>query len=125
MVGPLFDAGRLTAKVDQRKAEVRELLALLEHAMLQAVREVEDAYSQELTLFEKHALLKEEIAIVQETVEKAKLRYVNGQETFLSVLVALAQLQTLQKNEIILEQELLINRGRLLKALGAKWSKTP
>jgi NodT family efflux transporter outer membrane factor (OMF) lipoprotein len=123
LLSPIFDAGRLRAKMVERKAEVRELLALLEHAMLVAVREVEDALSREQALFDEHRLLKNEMAIALDTVEKAKLRYVNGQETYLAVLVALANLQTLQQNEMTLQQELLINRGRLLKALGAKWSQ--
>ena len=122
LLAPIFDAGRLRAKVAERKAEVRELLALLEHAMLVAVREVEDAFLREYTLFDEYLLLKKEIAIAMDTVEKAKLRYAYGQETYLAVLVALAKLQTSQKNEITLQQALLINRGRLLKALGAKWS---
>ena len=89
--------------------------------MLTAVQEVEDTLSQEYALFDDQQLIHKEIAIARDTVDKAKLRYVNGEENFLAVLVALAKLQTLQLDEISLQQELLINRGRLLKALGAKW----
>ena len=123
LMAPIFDAGRLKAKVEERKAEVRELLALLEHAMPAAVREVEDAFSLEHALFDEYGLLQNEITISEDTVEKARLRYANGQETYLAVLDALTNLQTLQKNEITLQQELLLNRCRLLKALGAKWSQ--
>jgi hypothetical protein len=35
----------------------------------------------------------------------------------------MAKLQALQKHEIGLQQQLLINRGRLLYALGVKWSQ--
>jgi NodT family efflux transporter outer membrane factor (OMF) lipoprotein len=122
LLAPIFNAGRLQAKVAQRQAEAREALAVLEQAMLEAVREVEDALIQEQTLFRTQNLLGDEIAIAKDTVDKATLRYVNGQESFLAVLVALVKLQTLQQKEISLQQELLINRSRLLKALGAKWS---
>lgn len=123
LLAPVFDAGYLKAKVSRRKAEVRELLALLKHAILVAVQEVEDILLCENALFDEQELLKNEIAIALDTVEKARLCYVNGQETYLAVLLALADLQTLQKKEITLQQTLLINRSRLLKALGAKWSE--
>lgn len=120
---PVFDAGRLKANVAKREAEARELLAVLEQAMRVAVREVEDALALEMALFDEHRLLLAEIAIARDTVKEATLQYVNGQETFLAVLAALVKQQTLQQNEIALQQERLINRARLLKALGAKWSR--
>ncbi len=121
LMAPVFDAGRLKAAAAQRKAEASERLALLEQAMLTAVQEVEDALTRENALFDEQRLIENESAIARDTVDKAKLRYVNGEENFLAVLVALAKLQTLQLSEISLQQELLINRGRLLRALGAKW----
>ncbi|MDY6987316.1 MAG: TolC family protein [Thermodesulfobacteriota bacterium] len=122
LLAPVFDAGRLKAEAALRKAKARESLAMLELALLVAIREVEDALTREQALFDEQTLLHSEIAIAQDTVDKAKLRYINGQESYLAVLVALAKLQTLQQADITLQQDLLINRGRLLKALGAKWS---
>lgn len=122
LLAPIFDAGRLKANETQRKAQVHESLAVLEQTMLAAVREVEDAISLENALLDEQKLLQVHIEIAKNTVDKAMLRYVNGQDTFLSVLVSLVDLQTLQQNEILLQQDLLINRGRLLKALGVKWS---
>jgi outer membrane protein TolC len=84
---------------------------------------VEDALVRETALFEELSLLQAENAIALDTVKEATRRYVNGQESFLSVLAALVKQQTLQQNEIALQQDLLINRGLLLKALGAKWSQ--
>jgi NodT family efflux transporter outer membrane factor (OMF) lipoprotein len=121
LLAPIFDGGRFKANVAKRKAEVRELLALLEHAMLVAVQEVEDAFSQEYALFDQYLLIANEIDIAVDVVEKARLRYASGQDTYLVILTALADLQALQKDEITLQQELLLNRSRLLKALGAKW----
>jgi NodT family efflux transporter outer membrane factor (OMF) lipoprotein len=122
LLAPVFDAGRLKAMAAQRKAEARESLAMLEQAVLEAILQVEDALSREQALFNEQKLLHREIAITRDTVVQAKLRYVNGQESYLAVLVALDALQTLQQKEITVQQDLLINRGRLLKALGAKWS---
>ena len=122
ILAPVFDAGRRRAIVDQREAEARETLAVLERALRAAVREVEDAISQERALFEEGRLLKKEIDLAVKTVEKATLRYVNGQESFLAVLAALVKQQSLEQREITNQQGLLINRSRLLNALGAQWS---
>jgi outer membrane protein TolC len=121
LLAPIFDAGRLKAQVALREAEASEALALLEQAMLEAVRQVEDALVREQSLFQIQSLLKNEIILAEYTVDQAKLRYVNGQESFLNVLVAQVNLHALQQREIALHQELLINRSRLLKALGAGW----
>ncbi len=123
LLAPVFQAGRLKANAAGRKAEAREALAVLEQAMMEAVCEVEDAMLREQALFEEQSLLRDEMAVARETVDQATLRYINGQESFLSVLLALAKLQTLQHGEIVLQQDLLINRNRLLKAVGAKWSQ--
>ena len=95
LLAPVFDAGRRKAKVALREAEAREALAVLEQAMRAAVREVEDAMVDERALFEELRLLRKEIVLTRETVEKATLRYVNGQESFLPVLTALVKQQTL------------------------------
>lgn len=122
LLAPVFDAERLKAKASLKKAQALESLAILKQAMLIAVQEVEDTLIEEQALFEEQALLQKEMAIALEKVDQAKLQYGNGQESFLNVLVALTKLQTLQQEEIILKQKLLVNRCRLLKALGKKWS---
>lgn len=104
LLAPVFDAGRLQAKAARRRAEAREALAVLEQAMRVAIREVEDAVIQELALFNEQLSLRDEISIAQESVEKSTWRNVNGQESFLSVLIGLAKLQTLQQNEIIMSK---------------------
>ncbi|MCP3927159.1 MAG: TolC family protein [Desulfobacterales bacterium] len=120
---PVFNSGRLKARASLKKAQALEQLFILEQAMLVAVREVEDALILEKSLFEELKFLEREILIAKETVDRAKLLYVNGQESFLTVFVALTKLQTLQKEEINIKQKILINRVKLLKALGAKWRK--
>ncbi|MBF0379066.1 MAG: TolC family protein [Desulfamplus sp.] len=123
LLTPIFDAARLKASSSLKQAQALEAVSILKQTMITAVREAEDAFSRENAIFDELILMQNEISIAAETVDKAKLQYVNGKESFLSVLVALTNLQTLQQEEIVLKQELLINRCRLLKALGAKSSK--
>ena len=121
LLAPIFDAGRRKAEVSRREALAKEALVDMEQAMLVAVREIEDGLNREKSLFKEQALLAEEVTITEQTVDKAKLRYLNGQENYLSVLTALENLQTLRQREINLQRDLLINRARLLKAFGATW----
>ena len=123
LLTPVFDAGYLKAKANQRKAEVQESLAILEQAVLSAICEVEDTLIHEQLLFDKQKLLQKEINIANDILTKARLRYVNGQESYLTVLLALIELQTLQQNEIEIQKDILVNRSHLLKAIGAKWSQ--
>jgi NodT family efflux transporter outer membrane factor (OMF) lipoprotein len=120
-LAPIFDAGRRKAEVSRRESKAKESLADLEQSMLVAVQDIENGLSRERALFKERTLLKEEISIAEQTVGKAKLRYVNGQENYLSVLSALENLQNLHKDEINLQRDLLINRARLLKVFGAQW----
>lgn len=122
LLAPLFDGGRRKAEVLRRKGQVNEALADLEQAMLLAVREVEDRLGDEVALFEELRLLEKEQQIAAQTIEKARLRYMNGQENYLSVLNALENQQQIRQREITLRRDVLINRARLLKALGAQWA---
>ncbi|MEE4242572.1 MAG: TolC family protein, partial [Desulfopila sp.] len=122
ILAPVFDWGRLKLQAQRKQSEASELLAVLQHDMLEAVREVEDTLSREQGFFREKQLLEAELAIAEETVAKARLRYVNGKETFLPVLIALTELQTLQQENIYLRRNMLTNRAHLLRALGAKWS---
>jgi outer membrane protein TolC len=121
LLAPVFDAGRLKAKVAQRAAKASESVAVLEQAMLEAIGETEDALLSEGALFEEYRLTKKELLIAQDTLRMTRMRYLKGQDNFLAVLLALNRLQNLQADEIRLQEALLINRSRLLRAIGAKW----
>ncbi len=123
LLAPVFDAGRRRAKVSLKEAEVLEGVAILEQAFLKAVQEVEDSLIQENALFDEQRLLNKELELSKELVEQTRLQYLNGKDSFLDVLDVVSKLQRLRQDEIRLKQKLLINRSRLLKALGAKWSK--
>ncbi len=122
LLAPIFDAGRLKAQMNLREAEVCESLALLEQTVLEAVSEVEDAVNREQGLFDKQKILKRQILKAQKTVDNARLFYINGKGSYLTVLSSLIDLQNLQVEETELQEELLINRCSLLRALGAGWS---
>jgi NodT family efflux transporter outer membrane factor (OMF) lipoprotein len=123
LLAPIFQAGRLKAEHSRHKARASEALALLEQALLIAVVEVEDCLACEAACREECKLIDRQIVLAEVSVEKARIRYLGGNLSYLDVLDAIRELQALQQSEIVAQRSLLINRARLLKALGAEWSR--
>lgn len=123
MLAPVFDAGRLSMKVNFREAQVRELLAQFESRLRNAVLEVQNALLREHMLFEEINLLNKETEVAMKTVKRAEEHYFNGIDTYLTVLAAVTKFQRLQQDTIILHHKLVANRALLLTALGARWEK--
>jgi outer membrane protein TolC len=123
LLAPIFDAGRLKAEQSRQQAEANEALAVLEQALRVAVTEVENCLDREVVLKDESILLDRQIMLAGGSVDKAKLRYLNGDQTYLAVLDAMRELQALERLKVIIELDLLINRAQLLKALGADWSR--
>lgn len=121
LLAPVFDAGRRKMVVSEKKALVSESLADLEQAMRVAVREVEDGVVLESALFRERDLLEVEIAHNRQIVAEARQHYINGWDSYLGVLDALETYQAILREKVILEQDIALNRARLLKALGASW----
>ena len=123
LLTPIFQAGRLKAEHSHQKAKADEALAILEQALLAAVAEVEDCLTREAAYREERKLLDHQIVLAEASVEKARMRYLGGDLSYLDVLDSVRELQALQQSEIVVQRSLLINRARLLKALGADWSR--
>ncbi len=122
ILAPIFDAGKRKIEVLRKKAEVKEVFAMLEKNLLEAVQEIENGLFREQTFIQEKRLLMNEITIAGHIAEKNKLRYLYGQESYLTVLKSQKNLQLLHQRQIAIQRSLLINRARLLKALGATWN---
>lgn len=115
---PVFDAGRKVMMVKQRKAEVQTALALLHQTMLDALLEVENGVVRERHLFSRLTLLNRELDIAGQTFDEAMFRYINGEEAFLTVLSADISRDRLEQDTMYCQRALLLNRARLLQAIG-------
>lgn len=118
LLAPVFDAGRKAMAVKQCKAQAQTALALLHQTMLDAFLEVENAAAKERRLFSKLALLDRERTFAGQISDEAMFRYVNGEETFLSVLRADISQNRLARERVYCQSALLLNRAQLLQALG-------
>ncbi len=121
LVQPLFDAGRRGAEVDRVRAQLEERLHAFSQTFLTAVKEVEDALTQERHQEEYIEELAGQIMILRKNLLAAKRRFVNGQSDYLPVLNALNTLQSLESDAIRAHRQLITYRIQLYESLGGTW----
>ncbi|MCA1796375.1 MAG: efflux transporter outer membrane subunit [Geobacteraceae bacterium] len=120
VTGPVFDGGRRRAEVERARAVVDERLATYRDTILSAVQEVEMALEQErrararLVEAQRTHELREQIYISQ------RLRYLNGNDTFLNLLNARQSLDSGREDVLQTRLELYQARVALHRALGGR-----
>lgn len=120
-LGPVFTAGRLTARSRQARAACEEAKLHYQATALNAFREVSDALVSRTKLEEACALQAEAVAAGQEAVQVSTDRYAAGKASYYEVLEAQQQLFP---EEIVLSQfraHRLLAMIQLYKALGGGW----
>ena len=118
---PIFDAGRLSSRVDQATAQQKQALASYEGSVQTAFREVNDALVDVRQNSEREAALKNSQEAAAKAMQIAENRYKAGYSGFLDVLdsqrvyneAALAFIQSRQAR--------LVATVDLFKALGGGW----
>lgn len=121
LTAPLLDGGRRKAEVDVNLAEVERNLAEYRQIVLNAVQEVEDALISEKKIREHIAALESQLQAAQNALKEAGTRYLNGLNDYLPVLTQLLSVQGLEKDLIERNEDLLIARISLYRALGGTW----
>jgi len=120
-VGPLFDAGLRKAEVERTRAVVSESVNTYGQAVLQAVREVEDAVQQEAHQREYIASLGRQLVLARQVYERTRHRYLGGQLDYLRVLESLISQQSLERNELAARRVLVERRIDLCRSLAGGW----
>jgi multidrug efflux system outer membrane protein len=118
---PIFDSGRLNARVDQATAQQKQALASYEGSVQTAFREVNDALVTVRQSAEREAALQTSEIAAKKALEIADNRYKSGYSAYLDVLdsqrvyndTALAFIQSRQAR--------LVATVDLFKALGGGW----
>jgi len=118
---PLFNAGALKTEVERQERIVEERLASYGHAVLTAVREVEDAMVREIRQVEYIEALRKQLQISQDGYREALARYRKGLSDYLPVLSALSGTQRLERSIVIARFARLTYRVALHRALGGDW----
>lgn len=121
VTGPIFEGGRRKAEVKRTRAVVDERLAAYRETVLNAMKEVEGALISEQKQQDYLAALDRNLALSRSSYDEALNRYRNGLSEYLPVLVELVQLQTLERDRIAAQVDLLQYRINLYRALGGSW----
>jgi len=118
---PLLDGGRRRAEVARREAVVDERLAAYRATVLGALREVVDAVALETAQAEALTAARKRLALTVSARKRAFDRYGKGQESYLRVLSALTNEQSLRRTLVETERQRLAYRVQLYRALGGDW----
>lgn len=122
LVGPLFDGSRRQAEVERTRAVAEERLATYGKTVFTAMKEVEDALADEMRFAASRNSLNRQLELSERTIREAQRRYLNGNSDFLNVLREELNNLQVQQDRITAEEEMIIARIRLYKALGCSWT---
>jgi len=121
---PIFNAGRITAQIDQSESRMRESQLNLQQTMLQALREVEDSRTDLVSTAGQTQHLNDAVAASTQALKLANQLYKGGATDFLDVLTAQ---QTYLTDADLLnqaEREHALAAVALYRSLGGGWSQS-
>lgn len=121
LLQPLFDNDRRGAEVARRRAIVQERLDGFSQVFLTALQEVEDALVREGNQIELLKEIAQQLVLSERQLEAARTSYGDGVAEYLDVISAVQTQQSLQRQQVIAQKQLLIYRASLYRALGGSW----
>jgi multidrug efflux system outer membrane protein len=121
VTGPIFEGGRRKAEVERTRAVVDERLANYRQVVLNAIKEAEDALVSETKQRAYIVSLDQRLEAAQRSYEESVNRYRNGLIEYTTVLIQLNTLQSLERDRVAAQYELLQYRINLYRALGGSW----
>lgn len=118
---PIFDAGKNQANLDIARVEKRIEIANYEKVIQSAFREVSDALAGQTTYRDELAAREQDAAANQRYFDMAQLRYQQGVDNYLNLLVAQRSLYQAQQTQISTQLSSLAQQVSLYKVLGGGW----
>ncbi|MCF8086426.1 MAG: efflux transporter outer membrane subunit [Desulfohalobiaceae bacterium] len=118
----VFDAGQSRAEVSRKEAMAEEKLYTYSQTVIEAIQEVQDALAQEAEQRRLVSRIRERIRAAKSARRKARLRYLRGQEDYLTYLNQLENVQSLSRELVQERAQLLQYRVGLYRSLGADWT---
>jgi len=121
---PIFNAGRITAGIEQSESRMRESDLHLRQTMLQALKDVEDTRSDLVSTSEQADRLKDALQSSDQSLRLSTQLYKGGASGFLDVLAA--QEAYLQDSDALNQarREHALAAVALYRSLGGGWSET-
>ena len=118
---PLFNAGRIHANITAQDAALRQAEYAFDQALLNALQDVESAYTDVRAQRQRSALLGLAVESAQRSAKLAQDLYNAGQTDFLSVLDTHTQLLDTQRDLAQAQTDAAVSAVSLYRALGGAW----
>jgi outer membrane protein, multidrug efflux system len=122
---PIFDQGRLGARVDQAGARQREAVAAYQEAVGAAFRDVADALANLAAASESQLEVAQRDRTAQRALVLAQARFDAGYSGYLELLEAQRTAVGAQRDSVRNRQAQLNASVELIKALGGGWGGLP
>lgn len=121
---PIFNAGRITADIEQSESHMHESQLNLQQTLLQALREVEDSRSDLVSTADETQQLHDAVASSGQALKLANQLYKGGAADFLDVLSA--QQTWLADADLLndAQRERALAAVALYRSLGGGWSQS-
>jgi multidrug efflux system outer membrane protein len=120
---PIFQAGRLGARLDAATVERDITLAQYERAIQSGFREVADALAASRALANQREAQERLVTAAAQAEELSRARYEAGRDSYLLLLVAQRTLYQAQQQLVVTRLAEQGNRVALYKALGGGWKE--
>jgi NodT family efflux transporter outer membrane factor (OMF) lipoprotein len=117
----VFDGGRRSALVDQAVAKNSENIALYKNTVLSAIKEVEDVLVETRNRELAYKNVENSLMYANKTYGISTARYKEGITGYLEIVDAAIEKSKAESQQIDFQSSLLVNRVRLIKALGGYW----
>jgi NodT family efflux transporter outer membrane factor (OMF) lipoprotein len=118
LLAPIFDRGRLNGELRFASAVQRETVETYRGALLNALREAQDALTASVEARTRHALLAEIVDKARETARLARIQYVEGEADLQTVLDAEQRLVAVEDALAVATQERLEASVDVYRAMG-------
>jgi len=122
LILPIVDGGRRVAVVNINKAKAKEAVNNYATALQSAVKEVEDALTQEQEQKRYLLSLNKQYKLSQQATKQIRLRFMYGAIDFLRVLSTQISHQSLERKQITAKRQLIEYRLKLYRALAGGWA---
>jgi len=122
LLAPLLDGGSRKAEVDRALAVSREKIAAYRLTLLEAIRETQDAFSNEKHQTDYVEAIGRQYNAAQKSESESMRRYQRGILPYLDTLTAIVARESLEITYIQAQAALLANRIQLYRSLGGDWT---
>ncbi len=123
LTAPIFQGGELMAELDRSQGVVAERLHAYRETVFTAIKEVEDALSEEYAQRKYIQKLRDKLSAARFALKEARSQYINGMNTYLPVLNELLSAQNIELDLLDARKDLLVYRIGLYRALGGTWAE--